>query len=81
MLVSDMGSGGAERVAANLVNAWAARGDSVTLLVTYSGRGECFYQLTDNVNLIYLADEVEHSLSCVGENVLKCLAIGFEDDI
>lgn len=56
ILVSDMGSGGAERVAANLVNAWAARGDSVTLLVTYSGRGECFYQLADNASLIYLAD-------------------------
>lgn len=66
MLVSDMGSGGAERVAANLVNAWATRGDSVTLLVTYSDRGECFYQLADNVNLIYLADIA----GCTGRGLL-----------
>jgi glycosyltransferase involved in cell wall biosynthesis len=51
-----MGSGGAERVAANLANAWAARGHSVTLLVTFSGRGECFYPLTKDVKLTFLAD-------------------------
>jgi glycosyltransferase involved in cell wall biosynthesis len=56
MLVSSMGSGGAERVASTLVNAWAKRGDTVTLVVTYSGRGTCFYPLADNVRLIYLAD-------------------------
>lgn len=66
MLVSDMSSGGAERVATNLVNAWATRGDTVTLLVTYSGRGECFYQLANNVNLIYLADIAE----CSGHGLL-----------
>ncbi len=52
-----MNSGGAERVAANLVNAWAARGDKVTLVLTYSGRGECFYPLAENVELIFLADQ------------------------
>jgi glycosyltransferase involved in cell wall biosynthesis len=56
LFVSSMNSGGAERVAANLVNAWAARGDAVTLVVTYSGRGGCFYPLSDTVRLIYLAD-------------------------
>jgi glycosyltransferase involved in cell wall biosynthesis len=60
MLVSAMNSGGAERVAANLVNAWSARGDRVTLLVTFSGKGECFYQLADNVRLVYLADLAGH---------------------
>ena len=62
-----MDSGGAERVAANLANAWAARGDSVTLLVTYSGRGECFYQLAGNVNLVYLADIA----GCTGHGLLN----------
>jgi glycosyltransferase involved in cell wall biosynthesis len=51
-----MNSGGAERVAANLVNAWSARGDSVALLITFSGRGECFYPLSDNVQVNFLAD-------------------------
>lgn len=51
-----MSSGGAERVAANLANAWAAQGRAVTLLVTFSGRGTCFYPLADQVNLVFLAD-------------------------
>jgi glycosyltransferase involved in cell wall biosynthesis len=51
-----MNSGGAERVAATLVNAWAERGDTVTLVVTFSGRGECFYALSSRVQLVYLAD-------------------------
>src|SRR5690606_21244929 len=55
-LVSSMHSGGAERVAATLCNAWAARGDDVTLVATYSGRGECHYALADGVRLVYLAD-------------------------
>jgi glycosyltransferase involved in cell wall biosynthesis len=53
-----MSTGGAERVAANLVNAWAARGDMVTLLVTYSDRGESYYAVSDQVRLCYLADLV-----------------------
>ncbi|MCL6618302.1 MAG: glycosyltransferase family 4 protein [Thermomonas hydrothermalis] len=57
-LVSAMNAGGAERVAANLANSWAAMGHRVTLLVTYSGRGDCFYALSDQVKLRYLADEV-----------------------
>jgi GalNAc-alpha-(1->4)-GalNAc-alpha-(1->3)-diNAcBac-PP-undecaprenol alpha-1,4-N-acetyl-D-galactosaminyltransferase len=51
-----MNSGGAERVAATLVNAWADRGDAVTLVVTFSGQGECFYSLSSRVQLVYLAD-------------------------
>lgn len=61
LLVSSMGSGGAERVAATLANAWAARGDQVTLLPTFSGRGDCFYKLSPNVRLIYLADLVSNN--------------------
>lgn len=60
-LVSSMNSGGAERVAANLANAWAERGDQIILVVTYSGRGECFYSLSKDIKLCYLADMVSHS--------------------
>jgi glycosyltransferase involved in cell wall biosynthesis len=57
LVVSSMHAGGAERVAANLVNAWSAKGIHVTLLVTYSQRGDCFYPLSTTVDLRYLADE------------------------
>ncbi|GKS70025.1 glycosyl transferase [Nitrosomonas sp. PY1] len=56
--VSAMSSGGAERVAANLANAWVERGYQVTLVVTYSKRGECFYALSDKIQLCYLSDLV-----------------------
>lgn len=55
-LVSSMHAGGAERVAATLASAWAERGDEVTLVATYSGRGECFYPLSDKVKILWLAD-------------------------
>ncbi len=53
-----MTSGGAERVASTLSNAWTARGDKVILMPTFSGRGECFYQLSPKVRLVFLADLV-----------------------
>lgn len=58
LLVSSLGAGGAERVATTLCNAWATRGDQVTLVPTYSGRGDCFYELSPDVGLVYLADLV-----------------------
>jgi glycosyltransferase involved in cell wall biosynthesis len=58
LLVSSMGSGGAERVAATLVNAWSERGDDVTLVATFSKRGPCFYQLSEKVRFVHLADRV-----------------------
>jgi glycosyltransferase involved in cell wall biosynthesis len=60
LAVNAMQDGGAERVAATLVNAWAARGDSVTLVATFSGRGKCFYPLSSEVRLVFLADAVPH---------------------
>ncbi|SAI69774.1 glycosyltransferase [Bordetella ansorpii] len=56
LLVSSMHAGGAERVAATLVNAWAARGDTAILVPTYSSKGTCFYPLSDDVQLHWLAD-------------------------
>lgn len=57
-LVSSLGTGGAERVATTLCSAWAARGDSVTLVPTFSGGGEPFYALHEKIELIYLAQKV-----------------------
>lgn len=59
-LISSLGSGGAERVAATLCNAWAARGYDVILVPTYSGGGSPFYAIDPRVSLRYLADEVGH---------------------
>jgi GalNAc-alpha-(1->4)-GalNAc-alpha-(1->3)-diNAcBac-PP-undecaprenol alpha-1,4-N-acetyl-D-galactosaminyltransferase len=56
LMVSSMGSGGAERVAATLANQWAFKGYSVTLMPTFSGRGACFYNLSNKVRIVYLAD-------------------------
>ncbi|MDR5856403.1 glycosyltransferase family 4 protein [Caballeronia sp. LZ062] len=58
LLVSSMGSGGAERVAATLVNAWSDRGDTVTLVATYRRSTPCFYALSDKVRFVQLADRV-----------------------
>jgi GalNAc-alpha-(1->4)-GalNAc-alpha-(1->3)-diNAcBac-PP-undecaprenol alpha-1,4-N-acetyl-D-galactosaminyltransferase len=58
LVIGSLSAGGAERVAVTLVNAWAERGDTVTLVSTYSGRGECFYALSEKVKLVYLADLV-----------------------
>ena len=55
--VRSMHGGGAERVAATLSSAWAERGDEVTLLATYSGRGKCVYDLHPDVKVRWLADE------------------------
>uniref|UniRef100_UPI00333E1B43 glycosyltransferase family 4 protein n=1 Tax=Castellaniella defragrans TaxID=75697 RepID=UPI00333E1B43 len=57
-LVSSMHGGGAERVAATLANAWARRGDEVTLVCCYSGRGTCAYSLDEGVRLLWLADRL-----------------------
>lgn len=59
LLTSSLSSGGAERVASTLANAWVVfRGDKVTLIPTFSGGGEPFYALSPKVEMIYLADKV-----------------------
>lgn len=58
LLTSSLNLGGTERVVASLCNAWADRGDIVTLIVTFSGGGEPFYQISDIAEVIYLADIV-----------------------
>jgi glycosyltransferase involved in cell wall biosynthesis len=58
LLISAMNTGGAQRVAATLVNAWADRGDDVILMSTFSGSRGCFFELHPRVRLVYLADLV-----------------------
>lgn len=53
-----MQSGGAERIAALLCNHWVAQGHDVTLMPTFSGRGDCQFYLDQRVKLDYLADHV-----------------------
>src|SRR4051794_40395632 len=59
LLVSNMNMGGAERVAATLCNAWTERGDRVTLIATFSGRGECYYEISPSVRLVFLSNIVK----------------------
>lgn len=70
-----MNAGGAERVAANLANGWASKGHRVTLLVTYSGRGGCFYPLSDQVEIRYLADDARTAGKGARSYVARFLAL------
>lgn len=54
-LISSLSSGGAERVASTLCNDWASRGDTVTLIPTFSGGGQPFYVLDEKIELLYLS--------------------------
>jgi glycosyltransferase involved in cell wall biosynthesis len=74
-LVSSMASGGAERVAANLANAWANDGSEVILLATFSGRGECFYPLTEKVDFRYLTDETTLKLPRAFSTIFRLLKL------
>jgi glycosyltransferase involved in cell wall biosynthesis len=67
LLTSSLDSGGAERVATTLCNAWAARGDFVTLIPTFSGGGTPFFKVSDSVDLVYLADVV----GCRNKNIFN----------
>lgn len=57
-LISAMIEGGAERVASQLCSRWARDGHEVILMPTFSGRGDCLYEIDPRVKLEYLADRV-----------------------
>lgn len=70
-----MQGGGAERVAALLCNYWVEQGHYVTLVPTYSGRGQCLYELNAAVRLDYLADHVRfHKIPILGK-LIRLLAL------
>lgn len=58
LLTSSLDLGGTERVVASLCNEWASRGDEVTLILTYSGGAKVFYPLSEQAELISLAEIV-----------------------
>lgn len=74
-LVNSMQGGGAERVAALLCNHWAAQGHRVSLMPTFSGRGECLYPLDERVRLDYLADRVGTTRKSVSSLVRRFLTL------
>ena len=63
LALSSMGGGGAERVAATLANQWSDDGHDVTIVATFSGRGEVSYALNPSVGLEHLADQTTTRLS------------------
>lgn len=56
MLVSSMGRGGAERVAATLCNAWSEQGHDVWLIPTFLGDKEVSFELDKRVRLAFLSE-------------------------
>ena len=70
-LVSGMGSGGAERVASTLSNYWVEKGYRVTLMPTFSGRGDCIYHLDDRVELEFLADRVSSTKQSIWNRLCR----------
>ena len=74
-LVSSMQGGGAERVAALLCNHWVEQGHYVTLMPTFSGRGECVYPLDERVRLDFLADYVSSSALSIFKKFKRYLAL------
>jgi len=70
-----MAAGGAERVASTLANAWALRGDDVMLMPTFSGRGDCFYELSPSVRLVYLADRVSSRAKSIINQISRLHAL------
>ena len=75
LLVSGMNLGGAQRVASTLANAWVLRGDQVTLMPTFSGRGECFYLVEPGVRLVYLADLVSNRIKIWNNRFARLCAL------
>lgn len=74
-LISSLNSGGAERVATTLCNAWVARHDSVTLVPTFSGGGDHFYALNERVELTYLSSLVPLRAGSGKRYVARLLAL------
>src|SRR5690606_991227 len=71
--VGSMNAGGAERVAATLVNAWVQRGDEVVLVPTHLGSRSSFYPIDERVTQRWLHTQL--SRWPLPRMVRKCLAI------
>ncbi|HEY0687129.1 MAG TPA: glycosyltransferase family 4 protein [Steroidobacter sp.] len=58
LLVSSLGGGGAERVAATLGNAWARSGAEVVIVPTFLGDHRSAYPLEPGVRIVWLSDRM-----------------------
>jgi glycosyltransferase involved in cell wall biosynthesis len=76
IFIHSMGGGGAERVAANLANHWAAKGWQITI-VTLSPQSGDFYTLNPAVTRIALALDGDSRNSLVGmvQNLRRVMAL------
>lgn len=75
LLTSSMSLGGAERVACRLANGWTSRGDQVVLMPTFSGRGDCFYEVSPDVRIVYLADRVSSRAKTLVNQIARLAAL------
>ena len=87
LLVSSMGGGGAERVAATLASAWARMGHEVTLVPTYLGSNTAAYQTGSDVAVAPLERFVSKRAARIYRNVpakleaLRRLVTGISPDV
>jgi GalNAc-alpha-(1->4)-GalNAc-alpha-(1->3)-diNAcBac-PP-undecaprenol alpha-1,4-N-acetyl-D-galactosaminyltransferase len=72
LLLSSLGSGGAERVACTLCNSWVTHANSVTIVSTFSGVSKIFYTFSDGVQVVSLNDTL-NNYSVSGKRYLKRL--------
>lgn len=75
LVVSSMQTGGAERVASSIATGWVEQGWEVSIIVTFSGRGACAFQLPKAVRLIYLADEISATANPACSRILRLRAL------
>ena len=76
IFISSMGSGGAERVSANLANYWAAKGWEITI-VTLAQQSLDFYELHPAVKRIALelAGDSANVLAGLWQNIRRVIAL------
>ena len=87
LLVSSMGGGGAERVAATLANAWVRVGHDVTLVPTYLGGNAASYQTRNEVAVASLERFVSKRVARISGQLpaklqaLRRLVTGISPDV
>ncbi|TAN08577.1 MAG: glycosyltransferase family 4 protein [Rhodanobacteraceae bacterium] len=76
LVISSLGGGGAERVMTLLANAWAARGDEITLITLASGDMDT-YRLDPAVRRVALdvAGASAHVFAAIGHNAVRIHAL------
>jgi glycosyltransferase involved in cell wall biosynthesis len=83
LLVGELATGGAERVAATLANAWVRRGRRVTLVATYLASRQVGYALEPAVELVFLADRLAGGSggALAKARALRRLVVALEPDV